>query len=316
MQCSKCGQINKPNAAFCASCGTKIQGSSQSAATKSFSGSGSGSGSPANKTMISRPAPGMNNSNPTEIMVGRASNCDVVINDGGISSKHAKIFVENEELYIEDLRSLNGTYVDGRKITGRVRINAFSKINIGNYPLNLNHPAIANLISNYGIALFSETGILSVKVNQTWVGKILYFIMIILFFFPWIVIKDGTGSFTFSAIDFAFNKPPAKSLLDIKIDYGPLNTIFLVLFALLIIGLIMSFLKLHVSNKLNWTNILSLIIFVITIIYLYTVSSLDNAAKESASLANTFSAYMFIFICFVSMFEGVIEYYIKDSKNR
>jgi len=313
MQCPKCGQANKPNAAFCANCGTRMQSAPQAASTKSFSGASSGSS--ANKTMIVQSVPGMVNSNASEVLIGRASNCDIVINDGGVSSKHAKIFVDNEEVFIEDLRSMNGTYVDGRKVTGKVKITAFSKINIGSYPLNLTHPAIANMINNYGIASFSDSGVLSLKINQTWVGKIFYFVMVILFFFPWIIIKGGTESISLSALDFAFNKSPEKNSLLSKIDYGPLNTLFLVIFILLIVGLILNFLKLRISNKLNWTNILSLVIFIVTVIYMYVVSSIDSAVGGFGSLAHTFSAYMFIFICFISMFEGLIEFYISEKRN-
>lgn len=313
MQCSKCGQANKPNATFCANCGTRMEKISQAASTRSFSGGSLGNS--ANKTMIVQSAPGMVNADSSEVLIGRANNCDIVINDAGVSSKHAKIFVDDEEIFIEDLRSMNGTYVDGRKVSGKVKITAFSKINIGNYPLNLNHPAIANMINNYGIASFSDTGVLSLKINQTWVGKIFYFVMVVLFFFPWIIIKGGTESISFSALDFAFNKSPEKASLLSKIDYGPLNTLFLVIFILLIIGLILNFLKLRISNKLNWTNILSLVIFIVTVIYMYVVSSIDNAVGGLGSLAHTFSAYMFIFICFISMFEGLIEFYISEKRN-
>ena len=313
MQCSKCGTQNKPEATFCAGCGTRMQIARQSAPTSSFSGGSSGS--VANKTQIVQSVPGMVNPNVSEVLIGRASNCDVVINDGGVSSKHAKLFVENDDVYIEDLRSMNGTYVDGRKVSGKVKINSFSRIMIGSYPLNLNHPAVSNLIAKYGVATFSDAGILSLKVNQTWTGKIFYFIMLLLFFPNWITIKGGTESFSFSAIDFAFNRSPEKLSFMSKIDFGPLNTLFITLFIFLVVGLVLNFLKLRISDKFNVPNILSLIIFVITIIYMYLVSSLDTLAGGWASFAHTFSAYMFIFICFVSIFEGVIEYYIKKSNS-
>lgn len=313
MQCSKCGHQNKPEASFCANCGVRMQSSQTFGSTGSSASSSTSSHG--NKTMIAQPGPGVLNPNSPEVLIGRANNCDVVINDTGVSSKHAKIFVENDDVYIEDLRSMNGTYVNGRRVTGRIKINAFSKINLGNYPLSLNHPAISNLITNFGIASFSSSGVLSLKINQTWTGKIFYFLMIILFFFPWLTIKGGMESLTFSALDFAFNKFPDKNAFSGKLDYGPLSTLFLVLFVLLVIGLILNFLKLKISDKLNWTNILSLVIFIVTLIYMYIVSSLDKAIGGLGSLAHDFSAYLFIFVCFLSMFEGLIEYYINVKKN-
>lgn len=309
MQCSKCGHSNKPEAKFCAKCGNIIQ-SSRTSSSSNYSSS-----SPSNKTMIVQPGPDLMVNNSSEILIGRANNCDVVVNDNGVSSKHSKIFVDNEDIYIEDLRSMNGTFVNGRRISGKVKINAFSKVSLGNYSLNLNHPAISKLISNYGVASFSDSGVLSLKINQNWTGKIFYFVMIILFFMPWLTIKGGLESFTLSALDFAFNKLPENSSVLGKIDYGPLSTLFLSLFIMLIIGLILNFLKLKISDKLNWTNILSLVIFIITLIYMYLVSSIDKAIGGLGSISHDFSAYFFIFICFLSMFEGVIEYYISDKKN-
>lgn len=316
MQCPKCGLENKPNAVFCASCGVRIQNAGQMTQSGSFSRPSSGS-SAANKTQIVQSSPAMMNQNSTEVLIGRAGNSDVVINDGGVSSKHARIFIENDELFIEDLRSLNGTFVDGRRINGKVKINARSRINIGNQFLNMNHPAINNLINKYGIVSYSDSGILSLKVNQNWVGKIFYFVMIVLFFFPWLYVKAATVSLNFSALDFAFNKLKDKggNIPSGIIDYGPLNTLFLSLFIMLIIGLFLNFLKLRISDKLNWVNILSLVILIITGIYMYLISTLDDLAGGFGALSHTFSAYMFIFICFISMFEGLIEYYISQSKR-
>lgn len=312
MNCSKCGHINKPNAVFCGNCGSKMNLLQKPAATRSYMGIESNS--VANKTIISSPVAEIMNTNSSELMIGRANNCDLVLNDPGVSSKHAKILVDNEELYIEDLKSLNGTYVDGRKISGRVKVNAFSRINIGNYPLNLAHPAIANLVNNYGVSIYSDSGVLSLKMSQTWVGKILYFIMIITFFLPWIIIKDDIRVFNLSALDFAFNKLPINS-----VDEGSLSTIILILFVLLVIGLIMSFLKLKISDKLNWANMVSIVIFVATCFYLYNVSSQDDYLFEThkgiKSITNTFGSYLFTFVCFVSIFEGLIEYYIRSNKN-
>lgn len=316
MQCPKCGFENKPNAVFCASCGVRIQNAGQTSQTGSYS-KPAVSPSASNKTQIVQSSPSMLNQSASEVLIGRAGNCDVVINDGGVSSKHARIFVENEELFIEDLRSLNGTFVNGRRVGSKVKINARSRINIGNQLLSMNHPAIYNLINKYGLISYSDSGILSLKVNQNWVGKIFYFIMIVLFFFPWLSVKAATLSFSFSALDFAFNKLKDKggNIPSGIIDYGPLNTLFLSLFIMLIIGLFLNFLKLRITDKLNWVNILSLVILILSGIYMYLISTLDDLAGGFGALSHTFGSYMFIFICFISMFEGLIEYYISQNKN-
>jgi diguanylate cyclase (GGDEF)-like protein len=51
-----------------------------------------------------------------ETVVGRASNANLRLNDDGISRRHARIFKEGPVLFIEDLKSANGTVVNGSAI--------------------------------------------------------------------------------------------------------------------------------------------------------------------------------------------------------
>jgi two-component system cell cycle response regulator len=48
--------------------------------------------------------------------VGRHPSCQVLIDDAGVSRKHARIVLNNEEFWLEDLGSRNGTYIDGRRL--------------------------------------------------------------------------------------------------------------------------------------------------------------------------------------------------------
>ncbi len=41
---------------------------------------------------------------------------DICISDPTVSRKHAKMTVKSGELYLRDLGSTNGTYVEGRKL--------------------------------------------------------------------------------------------------------------------------------------------------------------------------------------------------------
>ncbi|MGH2459477.1 MAG: VWA domain-containing protein [Chloroflexota bacterium] len=54
-----------------------------------------------------------------ETMLGREATNPVVIKDPMSSRRHAKIVIENGEFWIEDLKSLNGTRVNGEVITRR-----------------------------------------------------------------------------------------------------------------------------------------------------------------------------------------------------
>lgn len=56
-------------------------------------------------------------------LVGRAPNCDVKIMTSGVSKEHAEIHVYKEKILVVDLRSSNGTYLNGIKIqNGIVRL--------------------------------------------------------------------------------------------------------------------------------------------------------------------------------------------------
>jgi len=48
-----------------------------------------------------------------EIVLGRSKDCDVVINERFVSSRHAKILMG---LVVADLDSLNGTYLEGERV--------------------------------------------------------------------------------------------------------------------------------------------------------------------------------------------------------
>ena len=47
------------------------------------------------------------------VLIGRTSECDVVLYDPGVSRKHARIFNEGQEYFVEDMGSSNGTKVNG-----------------------------------------------------------------------------------------------------------------------------------------------------------------------------------------------------------
>ncbi|SHM46369.1 FHA domain-containing protein [Caldanaerovirga acetigignens] len=48
--------------------------------------------------------------------IGRAKDSDIVIDDPYLSSKHAMIYRRGRRLIIQDLKSTNGTYINGRRI--------------------------------------------------------------------------------------------------------------------------------------------------------------------------------------------------------
>lgn len=54
-----------------------------------------------------------------EMIIGRELDCTVVIKSPNVSRYHAKILVAPNAIYVEDLNSSNGTFVNGRRIHAR-----------------------------------------------------------------------------------------------------------------------------------------------------------------------------------------------------
>ena len=65
-----------------------------------------------------------------EIVIGRSSELDMVLVEDMVSRRHAKISVENGDIFLEDLGSTNGSFVNGEKIT-RTKLNEGDRILIG-----------------------------------------------------------------------------------------------------------------------------------------------------------------------------------------
>jgi two-component system, cell cycle response regulator len=48
--------------------------------------------------------------------IGRHPSCQIVIDDAGVSRKHARVTLRNDEFWLEDLGSRNGTFIDGKRL--------------------------------------------------------------------------------------------------------------------------------------------------------------------------------------------------------
>ena len=71
------------------------------------------------------------------LSVGRAEGNDLVLTEGGVSRKHARFFIEGDEVHVEDSGSANGTWVDGERIEGALALEAKSQVVIGDYELSV-----------------------------------------------------------------------------------------------------------------------------------------------------------------------------------
>lgn len=67
----------------------------------------------------------------SDITIGRKSDNSIVLSDQHVSGNHAKIMVRSNGLFIEDLNSTNGTYLNGNRIKGKVKLMNKNEIKIG-----------------------------------------------------------------------------------------------------------------------------------------------------------------------------------------
>jgi pSer/pThr/pTyr-binding forkhead associated (FHA) protein len=66
-----------------------------------------------------------------EIIIGRSSDLDMVLVEDMVSRRHAKISSTETEVYIQDMGSTNGTFVNGEKIAGRALLHEGDRILVG-----------------------------------------------------------------------------------------------------------------------------------------------------------------------------------------
>jgi pilus assembly protein CpaF len=72
-----------------------------------------------------------------EISIGRVSGNDIVLPKGNVSKRHSKIVHREGHVEVADLKSTNGTYVNGRKIAEAIAITAADKIYVGDFMIVL-----------------------------------------------------------------------------------------------------------------------------------------------------------------------------------
>lgn len=70
-----------------------------------------------------------------ETTMGREPSNPIVIRDPLASRRHARIVIEGSEFFIEDLKSLNGTRVNGEPLTGRRKLARNDQIKVGEVTL-------------------------------------------------------------------------------------------------------------------------------------------------------------------------------------
>jgi len=76
-----------------------------------------------------------------EVTIGRVQGNDIILPKGNVSKRHSRIVLKDGKFIIVDLKSTNGTYVNGRKITSPLVIKNTDKIYIGDFILHVEDSA-------------------------------------------------------------------------------------------------------------------------------------------------------------------------------
>ena len=152
VHCPNCGFLNADEANFCQSCGTPLAQQTQvhqkeSSTTATYRVGETGELIPVDveemathghaAVVIRSGGNRVGESFPLEgdrMTVGRRPDSDVFLDDVTVSSDHALVVKRGGDFYLDDLGSLNGTYVNRRRIESH-KLADGDELQIGKYKL-------------------------------------------------------------------------------------------------------------------------------------------------------------------------------------
>lgn len=147
MRCIKCGTECADTARFCSHCGAQLDRSNDTTSTFAIVDVPAEFGSPTVDGAAKGLAPGnallivrLGTGDESRFLidsdittVGRHPESDIFLDDITVSRHHAKFVRIGGVLHLEDLGSLNGTYINRTLIDGRAQVRAGDEIQIGKY---------------------------------------------------------------------------------------------------------------------------------------------------------------------------------------
>lgn len=124
MFCNQCGHENPPRSGYCSSCGAKLEGGTADETTASFPAVGDDAGGideiqPGEALLIVQRGPNAGSRfllDQDLIRVGRHPEADILLDDITVSRHHAEIRRTNGGFEVSDAGSLNGTYLNRRRV--------------------------------------------------------------------------------------------------------------------------------------------------------------------------------------------------------
>lgn len=75
--------------------------------------------------------------NGTPLTIGRGQECELRVDDEYVSTKHAVLRKQNDNWYVEDLGSTNGTFVGSSRVHGPTQVRPGSSVRVGKTVIEL-----------------------------------------------------------------------------------------------------------------------------------------------------------------------------------
>jgi pSer/pThr/pTyr-binding forkhead associated (FHA) protein len=144
--CAECGFLSPATASYCPRCGAVLTTEPGSETTMSFDPEAEGedqegaaaSAAAGGPVLVVRSGGGIAGQtfHPPEgkTLIGRSPECQIFLDDVTVSRRHAELERAGETFTIRDLGSLNGTYVNRRRIESTVLADD-DEVQIGKYRL-------------------------------------------------------------------------------------------------------------------------------------------------------------------------------------
>lgn len=73
-----------------------------------------------------------------ELLIGRRENCDIILRFANVSGGHCKLWLEDGWWYVRDLKSSNGTKVNGERVMDR-RLAPGDKLSIAKHHFDIHY---------------------------------------------------------------------------------------------------------------------------------------------------------------------------------
>jgi pSer/pThr/pTyr-binding forkhead associated (FHA) protein len=119
LMCPSCSHLNRQGNRYCSNCGLEFADEEKSAG-------------PCLSVLTSDQSSVVFPVKDGTTTIGRNIENSIVLNDEQVSSNHAAIFTDELKVWIDDLKSRNGVYLNGKRITSQSLLHDGSLIRLGN----------------------------------------------------------------------------------------------------------------------------------------------------------------------------------------